>query len=72
MKPLISIADAATGDVEVREMTDDEFAAYEADQARRELEEAERQAAKQAREVARQAILDRLGLTEDEAKILLS
>jgi hypothetical protein len=71
MKPLISIADAATGEVESREMTDKEFATYEADQARRAAEEAKRESERQAKEAARQAILDRLGLTQDEAKILL-
>jgi hypothetical protein len=52
---------------EQREMTEAEFAQYKLDQA-----EAEAQAAAQAeRAAARQAVLDKLGLTADEAAALL-
>lgn len=50
-----------------REMNDDEFAQYEIDEANA----TKRKAEAQAKESARQAILDRLGLTADEAKLLL-
>jgi hypothetical protein len=48
-------------------MNDDEFAQYEADKAK----QAAKQAEAEAKELARQAIFDRLGLTADEAKLLL-
>ena len=52
---------------EVREMTDTELAQHELDKA-----EAAAQAAAQAsRAAARQAVLDKLGLTQDEAQALL-
>lgn len=65
-KPTIRIY---TGDGEFidREMNDDEFAQYKIDQAAH----AARKAETEAKEAARQAILDRLGLTADEAKLLL-
>lgn len=61
-KPLTQIGD------EVREMTDDEFAQYKLDQA----EEAKRQSETQAKLLAKAALLERLGITEDEAKLLLA
>lgn len=57
-----------TGEVVDREMNDEEFAAFE-------LYEAQRLAAKaeaEAKAEAKAALLDRLGITEDEAKLLLS
>jgi hypothetical protein len=48
-------------------MNEVEFAKYQADKEA----EIQHQAEAATRAVARQAILDRLGLTEDEAKILL-
>jgi hypothetical protein len=60
-KPLTQIGN------EVREMTDEEYAQYKIDQA-----EAKAQAAAIAAQVAaRQAVLDKLGLTADEAQALL-
>jgi hypothetical protein len=66
-KPIIRIHNIETDEVIDREMTDAEFAQYEADQADYQLKQAEAE----AKETARQAILDRLGLTADEAKLLL-
>ena len=60
-KPQIQI-----GDVQ-REMTDAEYAQWQADKSEAEAQ-AEAQAAKAA---ARQAVLDKLGLTQDEAQALL-
>jgi hypothetical protein len=59
---MISIAN------EIREMNDEEFAQYKADQASilESKEKAEAKAAQQA------ALLDRLGITEEEAKLLLA
>jgi hypothetical protein len=66
-RPMVRIHDLATNEVIDREMNDAEFAAYEADQA----EQAARQAEAETREAQRQALLDRLGITSEEAKILL-
>jgi hypothetical protein len=61
------IVNCETGETIEREFTKDEYAQYEADQAT----EAAKQAEAQAKETAKAAILDRLGLTADEAKLLL-
>jgi|LakMenEpi03Aug12_release.lakeMendotaPanAssembly.Ray.scaffolds.fasta_scaffold2167635_1 hypothetical protein len=60
-RPIIQIGDLS------REMNDDEFAQFEADQELIKLSKIEAK----AKETARAAILDRLGLTADEAKLLL-
>jgi hypothetical protein len=60
-KPLIQIGD------EIREMTDDEHAQHLLDLAEWQAEK-DAQAAKAA---TRQAVLDKLGLTQDEAQALL-
>ena len=60
-KPLVQIGD------EVREMNDAEFAQYELDQtANKAAAKAQTDKAK-----AKQAVLDRLGITADEAALLL-
>ncbi len=66
-RPTIRIHDLVTGEVIDREMTDTEFAAYEADQAA----QAAHQAEAEAKAAQRQALLTRLGITEEEARILL-
>ena len=66
-RPIVRIHDLATDEVIDREMNDDEFAQYEADQKAAKTEKAEAE----AKEAERQAILDRLGLTADEAKLIL-
>jgi hypothetical protein len=65
--PIIKIHNVETGEVIEREMNDAEFAQYEADQAA-EAEKAEAEAAKAAEKAA---LLTRLGITADEAKLLL-
>lgn len=67
MKPKIQIVDCLTGDESIREMNDTEFAQYETDQ----FEQAALKAETESKMAQRQAILDRLGLTADEAKLLL-
>jgi len=67
-KPTIRIHNLETNEVIDREMTDAEFAKYEADRLS-ENEKAELRAAKIAE---KEALLARLGITEDEAKLLLS
>ena len=71
-KPIIVVVDAATGLNVEREMTDQEFAEHQASIAKE--QEAVQQLAQQAAEAAakRQALLDKLGITEEEAKLLLS
>ena len=66
-KPMVRIHNTETDEVIDREMNDTEFAQYEADKA----SELAKQAAAEAKASERQAILDRLGLTADEAKLLL-
>ena len=67
-KPTIRIVNAETAEVIDREMTDEEFAAYKADQLL--TKAASDEAAK--KELAKAAILEKLGLTQDEADLLLS
>ena len=60
-KPIVQIGD------EQREMNNAEYAQWQADKA-----EAEAQAeAAATKDAARQAVLDKLGLTQDEAQALL-
>jgi hypothetical protein len=66
-RPMIRIHNIETNEVIDREMTDQEFAAYEAEQAAN----AAKQAEAEAREAQRQVILDRLGLTSEEARLIL-
>jgi|688.fasta_scaffold2826355_2 hypothetical protein len=66
-KPTIRIHNVETDEVIEREMNDAEFAQYEKDRN----EWAAERADKLAKENARQEILDRLGITADEAAILL-
>jgi hypothetical protein len=66
-RPMVRIHDLATNEVIDREMNDAEFTQYQADQTA----QAEAQAEAEAKVAARQAILDRLGLTADEAALIL-
>jgi hypothetical protein len=63
----IKIHNTTTGEIIEREMNAEELANQEAIQA----EAAEIAAEKTAAEIARQALLDKLGITADEAKLLL-
>ena len=55
----------------VRDMTEEEIAVYDATIAEAELNKQQREAAAAAKAAARQAVLDKLGLTQDEAQALL-
>jgi len=66
-KPIIRIHNIETDEVIDREMTAAEFKIYEANQAAQAIAQAEAE----AKETARQAILDRLGLSVDDVKLLL-
>jgi hypothetical protein len=65
---MVRIHNAQTNEVIDREMNDAEFAQYEADQAAA----AARAAAEAAKAAEKDALLTRLGITADEAKLLLS
>lgn len=67
-KPKITIHNLATNEIIERDLNAEELAAYEADQLALENQAAE----KLAKENARKAILDKLGITLEEAQLLLS
>lgn len=66
-KPIIKIHNAETNEVIEREMTDEEFSQYQADQAA----ELAKNAEADAKAAAKAELLAKLGITEDEAKLLL-
>jgi hypothetical protein len=66
-KPMVRIHNTETNEVVDREMDDVEFAQYEKDKANAQKEKAEAE----AKESARQALLTRLGITAEEAQLLL-
>ncbi len=66
--PIIKIVDASTGSEIEREMNAEELAQWQKDKAKA---EAEAQAKAEAA-ANKAALLERLGLTEEEAKLLLS
>ena len=68
MKPMIRIHNLETDEIIDREMTDAEFAAYELEQE----VEVKLQVETQAKANAKAALLERLAITADEAKLLLS
>ena len=66
-KPMIRIHNTETDEIIDREMTAAEFAQYEADQAAQAFVQAEAE----AKATARAALLERLGITAEEAQLLL-
>jgi hypothetical protein len=66
-RPMVRIHNIETDEVIDREMNDAEFAQYEADKAA----ELAKQIEAEAKVAQKQALLDRLGITADEAKLLL-
>ncbi len=66
-KPIVREHNLETNEIIDREMNDDEFAVYQAEQ--KALAEAQAQA--QVAVEAKAALLERLGITEEEAKLLL-
>ena len=67
-KPTIKIHNATTGEIIEREMNKEELAQLQIDAANEEA----KLAAAEAKAAAKAALLDRLGITADEAKLLLS
>ncbi len=66
-KPIIKIVNAETGEEIEREMNASEFKQYEIDQAHY----AAKVAAEQTKAADKAALLERLGITADEATLLL-
>ena len=69
--PTKLIVDCSTGAVEEVELTAEEIAQREADAKAFAEAKAKEEAEKAAKEAARAEILSKLGLTEEEAKVLL-
>jgi hypothetical protein len=67
-KPMVRIHNAETNEIVDREMNDAEFAQYQADQAAQAIAQAEAE----AKAIAKAALLAQLGITEEQAKLLLS
>ena len=67
-RPMVRIHDLETDEIIDREMNDAEFEAYEAQQAA----QAAQAAAEAAKAAEREALLARLGITAEQAKLLLS
>lgn len=67
-KPMIRIHNTETDEIIDREMNHPEFAEYQIQQAKYEAEQAEAE----ARAQAKTALLERLGISQDEANLLLS
>jgi hypothetical protein len=66
-RPMVRIHNIETDEVIDREMNDEEFAQYEADQ----VANAQRESAEAQKAVDRAALLAQLGITEEQAKLLL-
>ena len=66
-KPMVRIHNAETDEVIDREMTDEEFSDYQAALEARAALEAQREADAEAKA----SVLERLGITEEEAKLIL-
>jgi hypothetical protein len=67
-KPMVRIHNTETDEVIDREMTDDEFAEYETQK----VADAAKQAEAEAKATAKAALLAQLGITEEQAKLLLA
>jgi hypothetical protein len=66
-RPMVRIHDLSTNEIIDREMNDAEFAQYEADKAA----QASANAAAAQKAADRTALLAQLGITEEQAKLLL-
>lgn len=66
-RPTIRIHNTQTNEIIDREMNDAEFAQYEANQVEIQIKQAEAE----AKATAKAELLERLGITADEAKLLL-
>jgi hypothetical protein len=71
-KPMVRIHNTQTDEIIDREMNDQEFAAYEAEQANALAQKAIADAEAEAKAQAKAQLLAQLGITEEQAKLLLS
>jgi hypothetical protein len=69
--PTIKIHNIETNEVIDREMNDQEFAAYQANQAAEAATETAKQAEAESKAAAKAALLTKLGITAEEAQLLL-
>ena len=67
-RPIVRIHDLETNEIIDREMNDQEFEAWQADQEVQAVEQAEAE----AKATAKSDLLSKLGITAEEAKLLLS
>ena len=67
-RPVIRIHDSESNEIIDREMNDEEFAQFQLDEAKFQADKA----AREERDATRTAILEKLGITADEAKLLLA
>ena len=65
------IIDVESGEIIERELTAEEIAQQKADEAKMQDEEAKAEAKAKEEAEAKSALLERLGITEEEAKLLL-
>jgi hypothetical protein len=63
----ITIHNVETGEIETREMNEEELKKYKANQAA----EAAKEEAEATKAAEKAALLEKLGITEDEARLLL-
>lgn len=72
MKQMITIHDVETNEIIEREMTDDEIKSYDQKMMQIQIESSEREKEEIAKAKAKADLLAKLGLTDAEAKLLLS
>jgi hypothetical protein len=71
-KPTRVEVNCTTGETSIIELTDAEIADMQAAQAQAELDQAAKDAADAEKATAKAALLERMGLTADEAALLLA
>ena len=71
-KPTKLVINCANGVQEEIELTDEEVAQLETDRAKSEADRVAKEAEEEARAFAKAKLLDRLGISQEEAKLLLS
>ena len=71
-KPTKIVINCETKEEQILELTDEEIAQLEADRKAYEAEKAKQDAEAAERAEAKSALLEKLGITEDEAKLLLA
>ena len=71
-RPTKIVINCETKEEQILELTDEEIAQLEADRAAYEAQKAQEEAEAQAKAFAKGALLNKLGITAEEAKLLLS